>query len=575
MPNVSVSAGVYGWAGQLELNPDPFTVWSDASDLLTPGSNSSSNNNKRRSLLQTGNGIGTGNVPVQGRVAVRETGSGSGSSSSSSSSTTTAVALDESGDIMVLGPPPVDVCLATPAACPASAAATASGKLPQTGAPAASNGSTQQSSGGLSKLQIPGLPISPKVLIIIAALALCATGFVAPRFAPATVAGVPHRKRKRQREQQQQATTPRDADEEDEPQVGQACSREDSFVGNAGSNSSRQVRRRISSTAGYGSHARSNTTSSNGSGNETASAADMQPGGCNKGRGKNPRFKKRLPGANSAPALEHSANGSPMGSPDASSGELDERTLPTQRIGSITATNVQFLELGETGFGSVCGGPVACAGSGVMPSARDSIDIQSMFEPAAAATGPRPSKQHRQQQQQQQSSSLRSSLSVMANGIKSAVNGLIRSSQAGAAYKVPKSGDAALRSSLDYPQHGMGERGPTLPGARRGSVHVPAAAAAEFAAKAAAIAAGAGVPAALQLAPAATSAQLQRTVPAKWCYQQQKLPHTLQEQLVLLLAVHLVLLLLAPSLQLLVVLALMVSAQAMHQEALSIPTHSI
>jgi hypothetical protein len=342
-----------------------------------------------------------------------------------------------------------------------------------------------------------------------------------------------HRKRKRQREQQQQTKRQQLAEQQHEAaeaadeqvHTSQVCSREDSYDGVAGSSGSRPVtrgtavRRRISSTAGYASH--DGVAANSSSGNGTTTTTDGQPGSYSKGRrggGFNPRLRKsRAPGASSAPALDHSANGSPICSPDASSGELDEKTLPVQHVGSITATEVQFLDVGETGFGSVCGG---AAPASRLPG-RDSVDLQSMFEGPAAV--PRPGRQVRQQQQQR--GGLRSSLSGMASAIRSSVNGLLHSSQAGAAYKVPnlKSSGDARRGSLDIPQ---GERGPTLPGARQGSILVPAAAAAEIAAKAASIAAGlevsggsgdygAGVQM-LQLAPAATSARLQQTVPTKW-----------------------------------------------------------
>jgi hypothetical protein len=538
LPVAIFATGVYDWAGQLDLSPDPFTVWSDTSELLT----NSSSSNRHRSLLQQGasssrlllqagassNSTGTGNVPVQGRVAVRETGSGSSSSSNPvTAGSSAAIALDDSGDIMVLGLPPADVCQANPAVCPAdSLNVLVTGKIPQPGAAESSSTGTQPA-GGLPKLQIPGLAVSPKVLIVIAALAgptalaLCAMGIVA---------GVLHRKRKRQKEEQQQAKQQHEqAAAAAEPHVDAEAgpgsggnSREGSFDDAAGSSGSgpvrgSAVRRRISSTAVYASQDGTHN-SSTGSG--------AAPDGQNKGRnsrGGNARFRKRAPGANSGATLEHSANGSPSSSPGGSSGELEDPSMLVQRTGSTTVTEVQFLEVGETGFGSVCGGVAVSGRSVTARSNRGSIDLQSMFEPAYPA-GPRLGKMHRQQQQQ--NSLVRSSLTGMANGIRSAVNGFLRSSQAGAAYKVPKAGEAVLRSSLDYPMHGMGERGPTLPGARRGSVDVPAAAAADYAAKAAGIAATSGAAGGVamlqqqqqqqQVAPAATSAQLQRSVPAKW-----------------------------------------------------------
>lgn len=61
----------------MELSPDPFTTWADAAELLQPGSNATGAGSPQRRLhqLNTTNSstTTTGEVPVQGRVTVRET----------------------------------------------------------------------------------------------------------------------------------------------------------------------------------------------------------------------------------------------------------------------------------------------------------------------------------------------------------------------------------------------------------------------------------------------------------------------------------------------------------------------
>lgn len=87
----SLCAGNYDWAGELELTPDPFTVWQDAASLLQQGNASVAPAGRHRSLLQSSS---TGMVPVQGRVGVRESRTAIDSSSTAGGS----VALDDTGE---------------------------------------------------------------------------------------------------------------------------------------------------------------------------------------------------------------------------------------------------------------------------------------------------------------------------------------------------------------------------------------------------------------------------------------------------------------------------------------------
>lgn len=90
-------SGKYDWAGELELSPDPFQEWTDATSLLVVNSTASKplTSGRRRALLQQST---TGLVPVQGRVAIKE----SKTVVDNSGSTSGVLALDDSGDIQLV-----------------------------------------------------------------------------------------------------------------------------------------------------------------------------------------------------------------------------------------------------------------------------------------------------------------------------------------------------------------------------------------------------------------------------------------------------------------------------------------
>jgi hypothetical protein len=109
---------------------------------------------------------------------------------------------------------------------------------------------------------------------------------------------------------------------------------------------------------------------------------------------------------------------------------------------------------------------------------RDSIDFTSAPEPNGNAH------HHHHNSRRDAFGSLAGSVSGMASNIAAAFGNRLRSSQAGAAYKVPGLEPASRgpnRASLDLAVP-AGERGPTLPGARAASVLMPAADAAQLAA---------------------------------------------------------------------------------------------
>uniref|UniRef100_A0A383WHF7 Transmembrane protein n=1 Tax=Tetradesmus obliquus TaxID=3088 RepID=A0A383WHF7_TETOB len=371
--------GTHDWGGWLDLNPDPFAVWADAATLLTPNSssNSSGNNSSRlrrallqeflassrnllpygmagtsRQLLQSAAG-GTGQVPVQGRVSIRESAFDAGSSSSSNDTT----ALDNSGDIVVVGGPPADPNTPLPAQINPndsnSSTGDGSGKVPTPTPPpqGPSDGSAQASQAPLPTVDLPNLAMRPKLLIVLAAIAapscvaLCAV---------CIAAGVIYKRRKRQdqEQRQQQQQQQQQASGAHVPGAG-------SPAGNSNQKASSKARRRLPSGAG---------SNINGS---------------------------------------SSSNSQSMGSP------VPHSSSKQGRLGSWA--------------GSVAG---------------------------------------------------------MASTVAAAIGSRLRSSQAGAAYKVPGLEPAAARGanrgSLDLAVP-AGERGPTLPGARAASVLMPAAEAAQLA----------------------------------------------------------------------------------------------
>lgn len=410
---------------------------------------------------------------------MRESGSASSAINAASNVTTAAgyvaTPLDESGDVMVIGPASSGAGTCSDPSCGHVTSSTIStgstgstGKLPH-GAPEANTDSGSSSDAGVSssppKTGLPGITISPKLLVVLAslagpvALALCATGIAA---------GVLHRRRKkREREEQQQlqkdavpaAAQGRETTDGSANSVG-TPSREDSLDGYVGSlnGASRpsKVRKRIQSTAG------SNSCDGASAATTTAAAGDGVKGHgrvyTKKVSGKKKGHK--VPGTPSTAQLEHSRKNSGAGS----SGELGDNTL------RHAVTEIEFLEPTETGSSDPGG-----IGS-LQLHRKDSIELQ--LEQAAKP-------QHKTLRQ-----SITGSIAGMAHGLANA----LRLSQTGAAYKVPSTQDRntpALRSSLDLqpPMHAARKREPTLPGARRGSLDVPAAAAAGFAARASAIAA--------------------------------------------------------------------------------------
>eukprot|EP00877_Chromochloris_zofingiensis_P006721 jgi/Chrzof1/2301/Cz11g10070.t1 len=66
--------GDYGWFGDMDISPDPFVYWSDASTLLsnTSAGGGLSSHHKRRQMLESSATASTGGVPVRGPVTVKE-----------------------------------------------------------------------------------------------------------------------------------------------------------------------------------------------------------------------------------------------------------------------------------------------------------------------------------------------------------------------------------------------------------------------------------------------------------------------------------------------------------------------
>jgi hypothetical protein len=179
-------AGRYDWSGELELAPDPFQEWRDAESLLaTNASASTAPSGHRRTLLQS-TPTSTGVVPVQGRVAIKESRA---PVDPSGSSTPGVVSLDDTGDITL-------ICQG--GTCPTTApgpvgqagGSQGQGEVPE--APAvAGKGQAGGAVGAMSLVNV--LLIA---LVVPAGLALCATG---------VAAAVLHRRRKQQKKQHQPA----------------------------------------------------------------------------------------------------------------------------------------------------------------------------------------------------------------------------------------------------------------------------------------------------------------------------------------------------------------------------------
>eukprot|EP00775_Hariotina_reticulata_P014247 gene14247-14395_t len=171
-------SGKYDWAGELELSPDPFQEWTDATSLLVANSTAPKHltSGRRRALLQQST---TGLVPVQGRVAIKE----SKTVVDNSGSTSGVLALDDSGDIQL-------VCGGN---CPDMG-------QPQLGAPDHSSGNPAATPGmspnhsGLQTNVLTGTLIA--AIAAAAGVGLCAVGIVG---------AVVYRRRKRKEEQLKKA----------------------------------------------------------------------------------------------------------------------------------------------------------------------------------------------------------------------------------------------------------------------------------------------------------------------------------------------------------------------------------
>lgn len=179
-------AGRYDWSGQLELAPDPFTVWEDAQSLLAV-SNSTADG-RRRSLLQThGNTTSTGMVPVQGRVGVRETRAPVQASGTPAPG---VLALDD-GDITL-------VC--QDGQCPSALTGPGQAQNPLQGVPAAAGGTS--SPGGTAA--VPGTPLNIKVVVVAALVAPAGLALLGIGVAAAVI-----RRRRRQKEKAEAVDTAR------------------------------------------------------------------------------------------------------------------------------------------------------------------------------------------------------------------------------------------------------------------------------------------------------------------------------------------------------------------------------
>jgi hypothetical protein len=452
-----------------------FASSSSSNNMLLSGFEQSS-----RQLLQ----VGTGQIPVQGRVSIRESPADAGSSSSTGETT----ALDNSGDIVVVGgPPDTPNSPVPPQVNPgdnnSSSSDDDSGKAPTPPQQGSTGDNTQgEFPAPLPTVNLPSLSqaVRPKLLIVLAAIAapscvaLCAV---------CIAAAVIYKRRKRQDQQQQQ-----------QQPGGEQVAGANTPTGAGNSNQlSSKARRRLPSGPGNNNIGFNNnssissqpTSASEGNGgiegadqasviNSNSSAQPSDSSKTGKKKAKKGELASTQP---SPPTLELSSNGG-YASEQQGRYNTDTNTIGTSSTadardhpGEVTASRIEFLDPDELQRATTS----SDGGTGLrrIPY-RDSIDLSSFPEPGSAA----PHKQGRL-------GSLAGSVAGMASSVAAAIGNRMRSSQAGAAYRVPglepATGKRGNRGSMEL-QMPAGERGPTLPGARAASVLVPAAQAVQLSA---------------------------------------------------------------------------------------------
>lgn len=489
---------VFCRGGALELSPNPFDVWQDALSLLVP--NSSSNGSSRRHLLQARSkrsgrvllqSASTGMVPVQGRVSIRE----SGSAESSISGSNGTEVLDNTGDIMVIGDhPPM-----APATDPAST--NNSSKVPtppaQGTAPVAGD-NTDGAPGPLPSISLPDISVKPKVLLILTAIlaptavAICTVG---------VVAGVLYRRRKRKGEEEQRCQQPA-ATAAANPTSSTAAVEHAAAAAEATAGASGGGPAPGSSVCQRWPSVAENSQNNFTSGGHTEQQAPSY--GNNRGTlATPPKEKKGKRGAQGVPSATQ------LDCSNVRSWSQSSSAPQLQPDGITSASNIEFIDPGELAGSSSGDGANFHA---MLHPRTDSVDMFSRFEPGV---NPR------------QQSSLRNRFGSLAGSIAGAASSFtaaishFRSSQAGAAYKVPNKPAAA------------GSRGPTLPGSYGASHGLPELAAAAATSTAAAAITGAKAQQQhrqLKQQPAAAGAAghpvqaPQSAVPAMWLLPTQKPP---------------------------------------------------
>ncbi|WIA18832.1 hypothetical protein OEZ85_003511 [Tetradesmus obliquus] len=313
-------SGRYDWSGELELSPDPFTEWQDAAELLHTNSSSSNSTNppagtRHRILLQdASNATSTGMVPVQGRVAVKESKAPVDPSSSNSPAGT--VALDDSGDITL-------ICLN--GVCPPSL----------TGLPGVAETPDSGETGGSGQTQNPvGAVTGMRLLIILlaalvapAGLAICATG----------VAAVVLKRRRKEKEDEQA----RDA------RLKRLHTHKEGQIAGRQEQQQQQQQQELQLQGRQG---------------VKQSWRSVDGGDAS-----------WVPGVSPSPAVlrRSTAGGSYSGSDEFTDANL---ALQQQQQEAIASSSIERLQPGETGFGSMPGGVNRFAAMVTMPPGRDSMD---------------------------------------------------------------------------------------------------------------------------------------------------------------------------------------------------------
>jgi hypothetical protein len=461
-----------------------------------------------RQLVQSGAG-GTGQVPVQGRVSIRESADDAGNSSSSSSSSGDTTALDNSGDIVVVGDQPADPSAPLPPQLDQgdtshNSSSDGSDKVPTPNPPQGTgDGGMQASPAPLPAVNLPGLAqaVRPKLLIVLAAIvapscvALCAV---------CVAAGAIYKRRKQQdkEQQQQQCSGMHGKSGADNPASNDR---------NINSQAASKARWRLPSGAGGNINGSNGSSSSSHADDPTAS---RKPANSSKSPSLNRQKKAHKHGELVAaqptpPILELSSTGG-YGFEQQGRYNIDSNNDHTHdHPGEITASRIEFLDPDELQR------PTTSSDGGNSlrhVPCRDSLDLSSVPEPGS----------HAANHKQGRLGSLAGSVAGMASSVAAAIGHRLRSSQAGAAYKVPglepaaaRGTNVANRGSLDL-QMPAGERGPTLPGARGASVLMPAAEAAELAAAVAQQASSSRSSKQQPKKAAATSTSQPAAVPAIW-----------------------------------------------------------